>query len=1729
MKFIFTFFIALLVNIQAFSQNSAWNSNSFKFNRDNAALENMAGATAVSFGGGPVQASGAVSFSGFAFRYGLSSFNNFYISSYGFIKLGAPIVSNIPAQDSIIAPLYNGTSWAAQYKLTGNAPDRKMVIQFTGVMQPSGEPTNFQVWLYERTGKIQFVYEQIRGFYGFPASYNYKIYCGAGIMKKSTIAALKVNANNAPPSVNYAIIPTSFDSIYANTRYTFQPDTIKPVTPSSLSFSNIQAGCLSVDITENSANESVLTLERSDNGTVFSTEKLYYVTAPAGSTTYNYAQTFVQPFWNYTYRAYVSNGFLNSDTVTNSVQTLMPQINGIKKVPGDYPTIKALLQDAACKHLGPNLVIELQSNYDFTAEPKPVSFGNILQNRLIQSIVIRPALNATINWDAFTNTALFYVDSVKHVYLDGRPGGIGTSQGFTITQQNPQAAIIQYTNRADSGGVNYCRLIKKTSTVANLSYAVVLIPKDSAYSFTKKNVDAFALTNNFIAADNNGHTSDLVYINPADSAGCRNFVISGNQFSRFRRSAVHFETGGENLLIANNHFFQPVSFQPESYLPYNAASCISLINIEKATVDNNLFGGASTNWGIGKFKINAFTTNFSFINYENITAGKKFFVTNNKFGNIEYTGNSYSGSKLINIFRADALLDNNRFGTSDSSNSITAAEYFWGVDMFYGTHTVSNNYFGGFQGGYLAGGTVNHSYFLTSSNSDSVAILNNDIGGSNNLSASSSSGVVHGVYLSGAEKSVTIKNNTIRGYTSRTRSVDGINGGVGVNTSISLLKLEIDSNSIHHLQASSSAVAIGYRANSRATNRIANNTIYALKTTGTTLDPNGGGYLGNLYGINYTMYNWGYPYEEYVGEVQIFGNKIHSLEPVRTLSNSIFSLYGINVISPISKTFNNEIRLGIDSKGQPIDTLAAVNGIFITHVDHQTFLSDKHYVEHNSIYFGGKGPTNSALSLQYSYNYVSPKNVATITNNIFNIARVPLAGSNITSAIYENIQSIKSYGAKNIWYSVSIPNTPALLQSFKNTCQCDSSSFVGNPAFINADGDSSNYNLHLAAGSLADSTGTPSVITIIKDGDNVNRNAFSPVDIGCYAATPCGTGNFPEITLIPSDDSLQLCAGGTIVLTANITGGTFQQLQWQRNLIDSIGANAATLTVTQPGSYRVVGKTACGRVASKTVHVVNYVLQKSVTITIPVDSICQGSSATFTATAVNCGSSPAYQWKVNGANVGTNSATYTSATLNNNDSIKVVVTTTVCGNTSTVTSNTIGIKVRPVLTPQISITASTTTICTTSPGPVIFTASATNAGSIPVYQWQVNGVNVGTNSNTYSSATFNNNDQIKCILTTNYMCATTGTVTSNIITMVVTTSSVQPSVNISTTSSTICAGAAVTFTAIPVNGGSTPSYQWKVNGANAGTNSNIFTTTTLTNGSIVSVVLTSSLTCALPATATSNSITILIGNNVAPAVTIATPTTNICVGANITFTATATNGGSAPVYQWKKNNINIPGANNATYTTNALINGDVISVSLTSNAACANPATVNSNNLSITVSIAAPASIVINGNTTVSAGASTIITSAQTNGGNSPSYQWQDSTNTHTWQNISGANASAINYSPTVTGNKIRCVLTGNNPCIANNTATSNALTFTVTPGFTVPTFYPNPAINYLIVDGLTYRNSWESVHIVSMSGARIITIPELTGLTRVVVDVKSLTPGIYMCVLSSRFGYAEYFKFVKL
>jgi hypothetical protein len=125
--------------------------------------------------------------------------------------------------------------------------------------------------------------------------------------------------------------------------------------------------------------------------------------------------------------------------------------------------------------------------------------------------------------------------------------------------------------------------------------------------------------------------------------------------------------------------------------------------------------------------------------------------------------------------------------------------------------------------------------------------------------------------------------------------------------------------------------------------------------------------------------------------------------------------------------------------------------------------------------------------------------------------------------------------------------------------------------------------------------------------------------------------------------------------------------------------------------------------------------------------------------------------------------------------------------------------------------------------------------------------------------------------------------------------------------------------------------------------------------------------------------------NITPSLSIsASPSTPICTGTNVTFTAVATNGGSTPAYQWRLNG-NPVGTGLSTYTNNTLSNSDVITCDLTSSAACASPTTATSNSLTTSVNTAPTISCIGNQTANTTSACSAVVTYAAPTVTGSPS------------------------------------------------------------------------------------------------------------------------------------------------
>jgi len=269
-----------------------------------------------------------------------------------------------------------------------------------------------------------------------------------------------------------------------------------------------------------------------------------------------------------------------------------------------------------------------------------------------------------------------------------------------------------------------------------------------------------------------------------------------------------------------------------------------------------------------------------------------------------------------------------------------------------------------------------------------------------------------------------------------------------------------------------------------------------------------------------------------------------------------------------------------------------------------------------------------------------------------------------------------------------------------------------------------------------------------------------------------------------------------------------------------------------------------------------------------------------------------------------------------------------------------------------------------------------------------------------------------------------------------------PSVFISAnTGTTICTGQSVTFTASPTNGGNTPTYQWKLNGNSVAIGAN-YISNTLSNADIVTCEMVSSLTSCITSTnAVSNTLVMNVNSTVVPSLWFSPASLNVCAGTTVTLTPSFSGGGASPAFQWKKNGVDIIGANDSTYTVLNVANTDTFKCEFTSSAACANPVTVLSTPCIVHVSQPVSPVITINlpsGNY-VCVGTAVDFSSTAINAGNSPVYQWKIN-----GVDVIGANSANYFTDSLSNGDVVTCGLTSNESCVSPATVNSNAITANV-------------------------------------------------------------------------------------
>ncbi|MEI6184910.1 MAG: NHL repeat-containing protein, partial [Bacteroidota bacterium] len=211
---------------------------------------------------------------------------------------------------------------------------------------------------------------------------------------------------------------------------------------------------------------------------------------------------------------------------------------------------------------------------------------------------------------------------------------------------------------------------------------------------------------------------------------------------------------------------------------------------------------------------------------------------------------------------------------------------------------------------------------------------------------------------------------------------------------------------------------------------------------------------------------------------------------------------------------------------------------------------------------------------------------------------------------------------------------------------------------------------------------------------------FTPTTYGNYTAKIYNTAGCSVVSnVVPIDSayspsvsisatpSVDICSGTTVTFSALPKNGVVApSYQWTKNGTNIAGAISSTYSFS-PSNGNIIAcvmtannvcKTNTPTVTSNTITT-SIIPDNTPSVSIVSSSVnntfCSGTSVTFTASPINGGTNPTYQWMVNNNLIGTNSNAFTSNSLIDKDIVTCQLTRTSGGCTNTPVTNSITVKI----------------------------------------------------------------------------------------------------------------------------------------------------------------------------------------------------------------------------------------------------------------------------------------------------------------------------------------------------------------------------------------------------------------------------------------------------------------------
>jgi hypothetical protein len=275
---------------------------------------------------------------GFDFWYMGVRYTTASASSNGWLTLGSNITNALPANSltsggaprPILAPLWDDLNVQAAgnvtYLTSGTTGSRVFTIQYLNVRWQTGAsgPTmSFQARLYERTGRIEFIYRQESGAVSTPSA-------SIGIAATATGSGNFLSVSNTGTSVSSTTEASITSKPITGNTYSFTPPVLP--APTSLTFTSVNSTSMTLNWSDLSSNEAGFVIYRSNDGVNYT-----FVTQTATNATSS-AQSGLTANTLYYWRIYaVSEGGLSTTPLSgNQTAACTPTVPPLVTSPVNY-------------------------------------------------------------------------------------------------------------------------------------------------------------------------------------------------------------------------------------------------------------------------------------------------------------------------------------------------------------------------------------------------------------------------------------------------------------------------------------------------------------------------------------------------------------------------------------------------------------------------------------------------------------------------------------------------------------------------------------------------------------------------------------------------------------------------------------------------------------------------------------------------------------------------------------------------------------------------------------------------------------------------------------------------------------------------------------------------------------------------------------------------------------------------------------------------------------------------------------------------------------------------------------------------------------------------------------------------------------------------------------------------------------------------------------------------